>query len=289
MIKEIEIKIDSKLNGHRIEYVLEKELKISSSLMKRLKREENGIVLNGVRATTVTKVCEGDALTVNIKGRETERVTPVDVQLDIIWEDTDILVLNKPGNISVHPSKTHKTDTLANGVVYHMGSREAIHIITRLDRETSGLVLIAKNPQAAAILTENMKKGKIKKEYIAIVNGVPNPSRGEISAPIKKKEEKGTARCVAEDGKKAITLYEVKEKSEKLSLVKLSPFTGRTHQLRVHMSHIKNPIYGDSMYGAPQCGERVRLHCYKLEFNHPTTEENVVFTAPLPKDFEGCI
>lgn len=289
MGKEIIIKIDSKLHGHRIEYVLEKELKISSSLIKRLKREEDGIILNDIRAKTVTKVCEGDILTVNIKGRETGNVIPSDIQLDIIWEDADILVLNKPGNISVHPSGNHKTDTLANGVIYHTGSREPIHIITRLDRETSGVVLVAKNPQAAAILTDDMKNGKIKKEYIAIVNGVPNSPTGEIDAPIKKKDEKGISRCVSEDGKKALTLYEVKEKTDEFSIVKLIPFTGRTHQLRVHMSHIAHPIYGDGMYGAPQIGERVRLHCYRLDFTHPIKGEKVTFTADIPEDFKGII
>ena len=203
--------------------------------------------------------------------------------------NADIPGLIQDKNISIHPSKAHKTDTLANGVIYHTGSREAIHIITRLDRETSGVVLVAKNPQAAAILTDGMKKGKIKKEYIAIVNGVPEVLTGEIDAPIKKKDEKSSLRCVADDGKRAITLYSVAEKTDKFALVNLYPFTGRTHQLRVHMSHIGHPIYGDGMYGAPQIGERVRLHCYKLEFNHPITEEKLVFTAEVPKDFEGCI
>ena len=277
------------MNGHRIEYILEKELKISSSLIKRLKREENGIMLNGVRTAVITKVSEGDILTVNIKGRETENVIPTDIPIDILWEDEDILVVNKSGNISVHPSKTHKTDTLANGIVYHTGSREAIHIITRLDRETSGVVLIAKNPRAAAILTDDMKNGKIKKEYMAIVNGIPKPSHGEISAPIKKKEGKGIARCISKDGKEALTLYEVKAKTDKFSFVKLFPFTGRTHQLRVHMSHIAHPIYGDSMYGAPQLRERVRLHCYRIAFTHPATEKEVIFTANVPEDFEGIM
>lgn len=289
MGKEISIKIDSEMHGHRIEYILEKHLKISSSLIKRLKREENGIMLNGVHTAVISKVGEGDILTVKIRGRETENIIPANIPIDILWEDEDILVLNKPGNISVHPSGTHKADTIANGVVYHTGNREVIHIITRLDRETSGVVLIAKNPRAAAILTEDIKNGKIQKEYIAIVNGIPNPLEGEIYAPIKKKEGKGIARCVSKDGKESLTLYEVMEKTDGLSLVKLFPITGRTHQLRVHMSHIECPIYGDSIYGAPQRGERVRLHCCKITFTHPTTEEGFIFTANIPEDFEGII
>ena len=178
-------------------------------MIKRLKREENGVLLNGVRTAVITKVSEGDILTINIKGRETENIIPVNIPLDILWEDEDILVVNKSGTMPVHPSATHKTDTLANAVMYYTGKRKAIHIITRLDRETSGVVLIAKNPMAASLMTEDMKNGKIKKEYIAIVNGIPEPSEKTISAPIQKKDERGISRCVSCDGKEAVTLYEV--------------------------------------------------------------------------------
>ncbi len=285
MEKVISIKIDSKMHGHRIEYILKKELKISSSLIKRLKRVENGVMLNGVSTTVVTKVSEGDTLAINIRGRESEKIIPVNIPLDVLWEDEDILAVNKTGTMPIHPSGAHKTDTLANGVVYHTGSREAIHIITRLDRETSGVVLIAKNPRAAAILTEDIKSGKIKKEYIAIVNGIPDSDDGTVYASIKKKDTKGIARCVSEDGKEAETLYQVMKKTDEFSLMRLFPITGRTHQLRVHMSHIGHPIYGDSMYGAPQVGERVRLHCRRITFTHPVTDEVITVTATIPEDF----
>ena len=289
MVKEISIKIDSELHGHRIEYVLEKELKISSSLIKRLKREEGGVMLNGVRTRVITKVCDGDVLTVNIKGKDAKNIVPAEIPLNILYEDEDVLVVNKPGNMPVHPSGLHKSDTLANAVVYYLKSRAAIHIITRLDRETSGVVLIAKNPRAAALLTEDMENGEIKKEYIAIVNGTPNPFEGTISAPIRKKAERGIARCVSDDGKESVTLYEVMGKADKLSVVKLIPITGRTHQLRVHMSYIGNPIYGDSMYGASQKGERVRLHCHRLNFLNPVTGKEVFVTAKIPDDFNGLL
>lgn len=288
MAKVIRIKIDSEMHGHRIEYVL-KRLKVSSSLMNRLKRDGNGILLNGVQAPTIAKVSEGDTLVINIKGREAENIIPVNIPLDILWEDEDILVVNKPGTMPVHPSRAHKTDTLANAVMYYMGSREAIHIITRLDRETSGVVLIAKNPRAAAILTEDMKAGKIKKEYIAVVNGIPQPFKETICAPIKKKNGRGISRCVSEDGKEAVTLYEVMKKADGLSLVKLFPITGRTHQLRVHMSYIGHPIYGDAMYGATQSGERTRLLCRRITFLHPITGEEITASAPIPEDFTELV
>ncbi len=289
MGKVISIKIDSAMHGHRIEYVLKKHLKISSSLIKRLKREENGIMLNGVHVTVITKVNEGDALVVNIKGRDTENIVPVNIPLEILWEDDDIIAVNKPGTMPVHPSGTHKTDTLANAVMYHIGTNEAIHIITRLDRETSGVVLIAKNRRAASLMTDDIKNRKIKKEYIAIVNGIPGVFKETISAPIKKKDCRGIARCVSQDGKEAVTLYEVMKQTERLSLVKLFPITGRTHQLRVHMSHIGHPIYGDNMYGAPQSGERTRLHCQRITFIHPATGEEISIDATVPDDFKGLV
>ncbi len=285
----ISIEIDSSLHGHRIEYVLEKELKISSSLIKRLKREENGILLNGVHSSVVTKVSVGDNLVVNIKGKDSASIIPVDIPIEILWEDEDILAVNKPWNMPVHPSGNHTTDTLANAVMHYTGNGKAIHIITRLDRETSGVVIIAKNPRAAALLTDAIKDGKIKKEYIAIVNGDFEKNDGTICAPIKKKEGKGIARYVSDDGKEAVTAYEVIKKTDRFSIVKLFPVTGRTHQLRVHMSYMGHPIYGDSMYGANQSGERTRLHCHKISFTHPITDEEISITAAIPEDFNGII
>jgi 23S rRNA pseudouridine1911/1915/1917 synthase len=183
----------------------------------------------------------------------------------------------------------HKTDTLLNAVMHYLDTGEAVHIITRLDRETSGVVLIAKNPRVAALLTEDTKNGKIKKEYVAIVNGILHPTKGTVCAPIKKKEGIGIARCVCEDGKKAMTEYEVIKNNEELSIVKLFPLTGRTHQIRVHMSHKGHPVYGDSMYGAPQLGERTRLHCNGITFIHPVTGEEVCITANPPEDFNGLV
>ena len=287
MGKVINIKIDSEMHGHRIEYILEKRLSISSSLIKRLKRAHDGVLLNGVRVTVITKVSQGDELQVNIEGKEAENITPVNIPLDIIFEDDDILVVNKSGSMPVHPSRIHKNDTLANAVMYHIGTGKAIHIITRLDRETSGIVLVAKNPRAAAILTDEMKNGKIKKEYIAVVNGILKDKKGTISAPIKKKDCSGILRCVSDDGKDAVTNYETMEKAETLSLVKLFPLTGRTHQIRVHMSYIGNPIFGDSMYGAPQREGRCLLHCHKLVFTHPVTNDEVSFVTPIPEDFKA--
>ncbi|MBR5156305.1 MAG: RluA family pseudouridine synthase [Clostridia bacterium] len=285
MGRVLSVEINSVMHGQKIDCVLKNQFKISDALMKQLKRDKNGIMLNDAHADVIDKVSRGDILVVNIKGKNAENIIPVNIPLDVIWEDEDILVVNKPGTMPVHPSRIHINDTLLNAVMYYMANGEIVHIITRLDRETSGVVLIAKNPWAAALMGEDIKNGKIKKEYIAVVNGIPEPFKGRICAPIIKKEERKILRCVSEDGKEAVTEYELIKKTDKLSLIKLFPITGRTHQLRVHMSYIGHPIYGDSMYGAAQTGERTRLHCQRITFIHPVTGEKISVTAPTPEDF----
>lgn len=284
MEKIIALKIDSSLHGRKIEYVLEKHLGISQTLIRRLKRVEGAITLNKKEATVTQKVFTGDELTVKIRGRAQENIIPVKLPIDIIWEDEDIIAVNKPRSMPTHPSKRHQTDTLANRIIYYLGQKSSFHSITRLDRDTSGVVLIAKNPLAAALLTEDIKKRKIHKEYIAAVNGVPNPLCGRVDAPIKKKENSGILRYVSSGGKEAVTEYKVEKICGEISIVRLYPLTGRTHQLRVHMCYIGTPIYGDGMYGASQIGEKTRLHCSIVEFKHPITKEKITVTAPIPKD-----
>lgn len=286
MDKEIEITIEKELCDKRIEHILKKKAGLSETLIRRLKRTEGGILLNGKPAKVIEKVSLGDVIKISVLEKSSGNIIPVKIPLDIIWEDEDILVVNKLRSMPTHPSRGHNEDTLANGVIYHLASNSKFHVITRLDRDTSGVVLIAKNPVSAAYLTEEMKNGRISKEYIAVINGVLNPENGEISAPIKRKSEKGILRCVSPDGKEAVTVYETVEKSKKHSLVKLFPLTGRTHQLRVHMSYMGNPIYGDSMYGAQQKGEKTRLHCHKLTFIHPGTREKITVEAPIPEDIK---
>ncbi|MBR2878602.1 MAG: RluA family pseudouridine synthase, partial [Clostridia bacterium] len=169
------------------------------------------------------------------------------------------------------------------------GNNFTFRAITRLVRDTSGVVLIAKNPLSAANLSDDMKSGRIKKEYAAVTCGVPNPPKGRIDAPIKRLRESVILRCVSADGKEAVTDYETISVSGGLSLVRLYPLTGRTHQLRVHLSHIGTPIYGDDLYGAPQKNESTRLHCRKITFIHPHTKSETVLEAPLPQDMTDLI
>ena len=280
MGKTITVYIEKRLEKRKIEAILEREILLSRSLIAKLKRTEGAILLNGKSERVIATVKEGDILTVSIPEKET-KIDSKEIPLDILFEDEDIIAVNKPWGIPVHPSKNHASDTLANGIKYYLGENSAIHIITRLDRETSGVVLIAKNTHSAKILTEQMKNGNIQKEYVAIVNGKTEPEKGTIDAPIDR--DTGIKRKVSESGKPAVTEYEVIQNGV-LSAVRLFPKTGRTHQIRVHLSHIGHAIFGDSMYGAPQVRERTRLHCRRLVFQHPATTEKIEIIAPIPED-----
>lgn len=278
MSKKLTLEITPGLDGRKIESLLENELSVSRSLIAKLKRTDGGVLLNGESAMLVARVKTGDTLLVNIPEGGAGGIVGTKMELDILFEDEDVLAVNKPGDMPVHPSGKHEADTLMNGVIHYLGESGECHIITRLDRDTTGVVLIAKNAHSAKLLTEEMKKGGIEKEYVAMVEGVPSPEKGEICAPIKKAEEKGIKRIVSESGKEALSLYEIIETDGETSLVRLVPVTGRTHQLRVHLSYIGHPIVGDRMYGA-KTGERTMLRCRKIRFIHPLTKEEVTICA----------
>ena len=274
-----------KEDGLKIESVLKNTLNLSATLIAILKRQDGAITLNGESSKVIERVKKGDILEVTVSENPSENIIPAKIPLDIIYEDGDILAVNKPHSMPTHPSKGHSDDTLANGVIHYLGSGK-FHVITRLDRDTSGVVLIAKNSVSAAYLTEEMKQGRIQKEYIALINGVLNPKNGKIDAPIKKESEKGIKRCISPDGKYALTEYKTLDVKEDFSLVGLYPITGRTHQLRVHMSYKNCPIFGDELYAAPQIGERTRLHCCKITFTHPETKKLITITAPIPDNIK---
>jgi len=289
MDRIISIKIDPSMHGKTVKYILQNSLSLSSSIITNLKKEESGIMLSGQRVFVDRQVCKGDELVITATDRRSD-IPESDIPLDIIYEDEDIVAINKPRNMPTHPSQNHYEDTLANGLMhYYKGMNFTFRAITRLDRDTSGVVLIAKNPVSAAILGEDMKEGKIAKEYAAIVNGAPNPPCGRIDAPIKRLYESVILRCVSPDGKSAVTDYETVFSSGAFSLVRLFPRTGRTHQLRVHLSYIGTPIYGDDLYGAMQEGESVQLHCKKITFIHPVSKTEMTLEAPVPNDMTNLI
>lgn len=274
------------MDGRKIEYILSGDLALSGNIIKKLKMS-GGILLNGENTHTDRRLQEGDRLELVFPDEANDNILPCAMELDIIYEDEDILAVNKPAAMETHPSKGNNTATLANGVVNYFGDRFSFHVITRLDKDTSGVVLIAKNAVAAHTLSKAMQQHQIQKKYVAVVCGTAEKPKGVINAPIKRGE--GIRRIVAPDGKAAVTEYCFEKTIDGLSLVSLCPLTGRTHQIRVHLAHIGTPIYGDWLYGNGIDGERVRLHCKSVTFAHPSTGKKMTLEAPLPGDIASLV
>lgn len=212
------------------------------------------------------------------------------MKLDIIFEDECFLILNKPYGIAVHPSILHYTDSLSNGVKFYFESKGAkykIRPVNRLDLNTSGLIIFAKNEYVQECLIQQMNTHILEKEYIAIVHGHFNKSSGIINLPIARKENSIIERCISSSGQEAITEYCILENHNDYSIVKCLLKTGRTHQIRVHMSAINHPLLGDSLYGF-SCDliNRQALHSYRICFIHPITHQKKEFICPLPQDMQ---
>lgn len=283
VMREIIFKIDDKNSGLMIRDFL-RNFGVSSALLTKLKQDENGIKLNGKFAKAIEVLKSGDNLTINIKnsGKMPEKFECENVK--VAYNDEDILVLNKPPLMPVHESRNHRGDTLANVAACYMESDCAFRAVYRLDRDTSGLVLIAKNELAASKLA-----GKIKKDYYAVVSG-KFEGRGTIDLPIRRVQESIIERGVFDDGERAITHYEAIKTDGENTLLKLNLETGRTHQIRVHFSHLDAPLLGDTLYGG-NCEKinRQALHCKTIYFTHPITHEKITVDSDFPKDFKGLI
>ena len=285
VMREIIFKIDDKNSGLMIRDFL-RNFGVSSALLTKLKQDENGIKLNGKFAKAIEVLKSGDNLTINIKnsGKMPEKFECENVK--VAYNDEDILVLNKPPLMPVHESRNHRGDTLANVAACYMESDCAFRAVYRLDRDTSGLVLIAKNELAASKLA-----GKIKKDYYAVVSG-KFEGRGTIDLPIRRVQESIIERGVFDDGERAITHYEAIKTDGENTLLKLSLETGRTHQIRVHMSSIGHPLLGDDVYGSGKSPYNITgqaLHARVLGFVHPRTGKYMEFEAPLPDYFQKIL
>ena len=284
IFRNFELKINEEFSGKTIKTVLKIHFGLSEHMITQLKKGD-GITVNGTKEFVTKVLKDGDLLKITLFEEGSENILPDPVPLDILFEDEDILAVNKPGDMPTHPSIYHYRGTLANAVMnYYMGTPFTFRAVTRLDRDTSGVVIIAKNAIAANRLSRQLQSGEFIKEYVAVCVGIPYPEKGRIDAPIHREKEGIIKRCIDEKGKTAISDYEVVEKSSGYSLVRLSPKTGRTHQLRLHLSHIGTPIFADFLYGNDVENERIRLHCAKTVFSHPITGEKMEISAPIPRD-----
>ena len=264
---------------------------ISDRLLLKLKKN-NKILINNTVANINSPLSSNDTIEILIDfDEDNSNIVPTKMDLDIIYEDDAYIVINKPANMPVHPSMDHFTDSLSNGVKYYfdsIGLKKKIRPVNRLDRNTSGLVIFAKNEYIQECLVRQMKNNEFYKEYIAVCEGNFENKKGTINAPIARKENSIIERCVNEFGATAITEYEVLSYNEKYnySVVKCILKTGRTHQIRVHMSYIHHPILGDTLYGhSSKLINRQALHSYKTSFIHPVNKNRLTYIAKLPLDF----
>ena len=286
--------IDSASAGLRIEQYLRRR-GYSYQNLARLKKMRESILLNGAWTYMRTAVKDDDILTVHIQEPESSpNIPPVKLPLDIVYEDEDIVVVNKPAGMPVHPSLNNYENSLANGLMYYyqeQGKPFIFRCTNRLDRDTSGLTVVAKHMVSSSILSSMGMRHEITREYLAIVRGALKPSEGTIDAPIGRTGSSLIERKIDfENGERAVTHYRVVEEQNGHSLVSLILETGRTHQIRVHMKYIGHPLVGDYLYNPDmEYIDRQALHSHRLSFTHPVTGEKMEFTAPLPADMRKIL
>ena len=279
-------------NYQTVRQILINEFNISYNLLVKLKKSKK-IFLNNKETYVDRLLQNGDVVSVAIDFIEdNSNVLPTKMDLNILYEDDTLLILNKPPGIPVHPSILHFENSLSNGVKYYFDSinlHKKIRPVNRLDRNTSGIVIFAKNEYIHDILSKQMQEKIFKKYYIALCRGIFDCKEGTIEAPISRKPDSIIERCVSSTGNPAITHYKVLREfgNDNFSMLFIELETGRTHQIRVHMSYISHPILGDSLYGTESnLINRQALHSYKVEFLHPLTKEKMSIIAPLPQDME---
>ena len=258
-------------DGMRMSEFLKRKLGFSTSLVTKVKF--GGVRLNGEVVTMRATVMKDDEVSIDFPEESSEYVEPIDIPLDILYEDEHILAVNKPKDMPTHPSRGNHLPTLANAARAYLGEPFVFRAVNRLDRGTSGIVIIAKNPLSAALLGRAMKERKIHKKYIATVSGIPKEPHGIIDAPIAREIEGNIKRVVREDGKRAITEYRViGTTAEGNAICEITLHTGRTHQIRVHLAHIGHPLVGDFLYGE-EGSDGYSLICSEISLPHPMTNE----------------
>lgn len=280
--------------GRDIASFLKLDLCFSTLSRKRLRDTPDSLLLDGAPVPGYTVPQPGQHLTILLPDDPPSPIAPVPGQLEILYEDQHLLILNKANGITVHPGPNHHEDTLGNYLTYYYHSKGEHHLfrpVNRLDKGTSGLMCVAKHTYAAQRLSDALHTGAFCRRYFALCQGTPDPPSGVISAPIGRQDGSIIARMVRPDGKDARTCYQVVQSLPDRSLVRVSPETGRTHQIRVHMSYIGHPLMGDYLYGTEQQTliQRPALHSAYLRFLHPITGKELELEAPLPADMEALL
>ncbi|WP_232824330.1 MULTISPECIES: RluA family pseudouridine synthase [Paraliobacillus] len=266
----------------------------SRRIVKGIKFQGGTLLVNGEFVTVRKVLKQGDLVEVSFPPEHHGMyLKPEPVPLHIIYEDDDVMVIDKDPNIATIPSNHHPTGTVANGILHHYAMHNinyTVHIVTRLDRDTSGLLLVAKHRLSHSVLADGQKRGDVARRYQAIIPGHMVIREGTIDQPIGRKPGSIVERIVDENGKPSITHYQVLEETAAYTLLHVALETGRTHQIRVHFAHLGHPLLGDKLYGGDtKLMKRQALHCVSLAFNHPITKERHTFTSSLPEDMKQII
>jgi 23S rRNA pseudouridine1911/1915/1917 synthase len=296
-MNEVQVTIEEKHENERLDKVLPQYDDWSRSQVQIWIKEGN-VKVNGSNIKGNYKCKSGDEVTVTIPEPEVLDVVPEDIPLDIVYEDADVVVVNKPRGMVVHPAPGHPSGTLVNGLMYHIKDLSGINgvlrpgIVHRIDKDTSGLLMVAKNDKAHESLVEQLKAKTTLRKYFAIVHGVIEHDHATIDAPIgRDKKDRQNMAVTNENSRNAVTHFTVLERFKDYTFIECQLETGRTHQIRVHMNYIKHPVAGDPKYGPKKTLEidGQALHAATLGFDHPTTGEFMQFEAPLPVEMENLL
>ncbi|NMP36539.1 MAG: RluA family pseudouridine synthase [Clostridiales bacterium] len=286
MPRILEFTVTDDYNGKKVIHFLRGAEKLSSSLVATLRHTPGGIMLNGEPSRTIDRIKTGDILRVTVPEKHAP-AEPSSLVLQVVYEDEDIIVVNKPGNLAMHPTHNHQGDTLSNALSGYLAAKGIfvpLRAVGRLDKGTSGLVVCALNSYCAARLTESVEK-----TYYAVATG-SFTGEGTIDKPIFRPYPDKTVRAVSENGDRAVTHWRAIKSSDGMTLLEIHLETGRTHQIRVHFSFLGAPLAGDDMYGASrELIERPALHCGRVCFIHPVTKEKINLYAPLPEDMQKLV
>lgn len=289
-VRRLELPITGALAGIKVDTLLKRHLGLSGTVVRRIKWLPDGILVDGARVNTRFCPQEGQVLSVRLSDPERRSgILPAPGPLDIVYEDGDVVVLNKAPGVPVHPGPGHYSDTVGNFLLSYYdqeGAEGDFHPVHRLDRGTSGLLVVARHPHAQEVLKAQLHTDGFCREYLAVCQGTPQLPAGTVDAPLGPKPGSLVEQMVRPDGKPARTHYEVVKAGESCALVRLVLDTGRTHQIRVHLAHLGHPLVGDFLYGTeePDRIPRPALHSYRLTFRHPITGQEMSFTAPVPPD-----
>lgn len=294
MSNKLKYNIEQQYNKLKLKEYLRIILHLSGRLIKGAGKEGR-ITVNGKRVDLRYILKTGDCVELDVEKDESQDIAPQKMDLDIVYEDADVIVVNKQPFMVVHPTKNHVYGTLANGLLYYFhekGENCIVRLVSRLDMNTSGLILIAKNQFSHMALARDMNKDDFEKSYLAVVHGNLQEKEATVDKPIYRVSEDSFKREVDERGQESITHYEVKKSYRLGDLVKLTLETGRTHQIRVHMEYLGHPLYGDSLYGVPGDDEFIKrqaLHAYRLCFPHPRDGRLIELEVDLPEDIKELI